>query len=603
MTQAVPPRREVPVEHTWDAYSIYPSDEAWEAAFRELDAGLEGLSRFRGKLDESPALLADALHTSDTMFNTLYKLYVYASMFHEVDTADQEAAAKDSRVRGLSARVYAALSFLGPELLMISGDTLKQWLHQEPRLAHYGHYFDQLEKRRAHVRSVEVEELLGQVSEPFQTATNAHSVLVDADFTFPSATNSQGEAVPITQGTIFALLTDPDREVRRTAFENYADVFLASKNAIASTLAAGVQQNVFTARARRYPSALDAALSAVHIPTEVFHNLIATFRKNLPTWHRYWEIRRKALGYDRLHVYDCKAPLTQAKPNISYTQAVDWICEGMEPLGDAYVSVMRKGCLEQRWVDIYPNQNKRMGAFSSGSQGTHPFILMSYNDDIYSLSTLAHELGHSMHSYYTWKTQPPVYADYSIFVAEVASNFNQALVREYLLRNNPDPQFQIAVIEEAMSNYHRYFLVMPTLARFELEMHERTERGEALTAESLMELMTELFKECYGEKMAVDEPRVGITWAQFPTHLYSNFYVYQYATGISGAHALAAGVAAGKPGAAENYLNFLKSGGSMYPLDALRMAGVDLSQPEPVDKAFANLADLVERLATLLNVA
>lgn len=602
MTQNVPPRSEVPIEHTWDAYSIYPSDEAWETAFRELDESLGGLSRFRGKLQESPAILAEALHTSETMLNTLFKLYVYASMFHEVDTADQEAAAKNSRVMGIYARVVAALSYAAPEMLTLSGETLNQWCQQEPRLAHYGHYFDQLEKRRAHIRSTEVEELLGQVSEPFSTATNAHSVLVDADFTFKPATNSQGESVPITQGTIFALLTDPDREVRRTAFENYADAFLACKNSIASTLAAGVQQNVFTARARRYPSALEAALTSEHIPTEVFHNLIATFRKNLPTWHRYWEIRRKALGYDTLHIYDCKAPLTQAKPEISYAQAVDWICEGMEPLGEEYVSIMRKGCLEQRWVDIYPNQNKRMGAFSSGSQGTHPFILMSYNDDIYSLSTLAHELGHSMHSYYSWKTQPPVYSDYSIFVAEVASNFDQALVREYLLKNNPDPQFQIAVIEEAMSNYHRYFFVMPTLARFELEIHERTERGEALTAESLMELMTELFAEGYGDKVVVDAPRVGITWAQFPTHLYSNFYVYQYATGISGAHALAEGVAAGRPGAAENYLNFLKAGSSMYPLDALRMAGVDLSQPEPVNKAFANLSEIVERLAVLLEV-
>jgi oligoendopeptidase F len=590
MAKTIPPRSEVPVEHTWDASSIYPSHDVWEAAFQQTDARLTNLSQhFEGKLGSSAGTLADWFETSAQIENTLWKLYVYASMFSETDTADSEAAAREARVRGLYARVLSAIAFAEPELLQIPAATLTAFQQSEPRLAHLGQYFAQLERRKPHIRSAEVEALLGSVQEPFSTAANAHSALADADLTFKPAVGSDGATHEITQGTISALLTHPDREVRRTAWENYADAFLAVKNSIGNTLAAGVQQNVFMARARNYPSALEAATGANFIPSTVFHNLIATFRKNLPTWHRYWELRRKALGYDTLHVYDCKAPLSGESPVVPFEQAMDWIEAGMKPLGNEYVSIMSKGVREQRWVDIYPNKNKRMGAFSSGASGTHPFILMNYNDDVFSMSTLAHELGHSMHSYYTWQTQPLQYSDYSIFVAEVASNFDQALVRAHLLESNPDSNFQIALLEEAMSNYHRYFFVMPTLARFELELHERVERGDALTADDMIALMTELFSEGYGGKVEIDANRIGITWAQFPTHLYSNFYVYQYATGISAANTLANGVLRGDEGAVERYLNFLRAGSSVYPLDALKSAGVDLTQPEAVDAAFALL--------------
>jgi oligoendopeptidase F len=366
-----------------------------------------------------------------------------------------------------------------------------------------------------------------------------------------------------------------------------------------------VKQDVFVARARRYGSSLEAALRPNFIPLEVFHSLIATFKANLPTWHRYWRIRKRALGLGELHVYDTKAPLTSAPLALPYQQAVEWICEGMAPLGEEYVAAMRRGLDEQRWVDVYPNRGKRAGAFSMGVPGTHPFIMMSYNDDIFGLSTLAHELGHSMHSYHTRGTQPFVYANYGLFLAEVASNFNQAIVREHLLKRVAPsaPQgrdFEIAVIEEAMANFHRYFFIMPTLARFELEIHERVECGQALTADGMIALMADLFAEGYGPEVAQDRERVGSTWMQFSTHLYANFYVYQYATGISGAHALAEGVLAGQDGAAERYLGFLKAGSSAYPLDILRDAGVDMTTPAPVERTFAVLAGYVERLEALL---
>jgi oligoendopeptidase F len=301
---------------------------------------------------------------------------------------------------------------------------------------------------------------------------------------------------------------------------------------------------------------------------------------------------------ETLHPYDIWAPLTDSNPAVPYAQGVEWIAQGMQPLGDEYVTALRRGCLEERWVDVYPNQGKRQGAFSFGTPDTHPFIMMSYTDNLTSMSTLAHELGHSLHSYFTWKHQPFAYAEYSLFVAEVASNFNQAMTRAHLLKAQTDPAFQIPLLEEAMYNFHRYFFIMPTLARFELEVHERVERGQGLTADDLNNLMADLFTEAYGGEMHIDRDRVGITWATFG-HLYSNFYVFQYATGISAAHALAAPILAGDTDAARRYVEFLSAGSSLYPVDALKHAGVDMTTPQAVETAFATMAGYVDRLETL----
>jgi oligoendopeptidase F len=394
------------------------------------------------------------------------------------------------------------------------------------------------------------------------------------------------------------LLGEEDREARRTAWESHMDAHLAVKNTLASNLSTSIKNNLFTSRARRYPSSLEAALFVDNLPAEVFHNLIDTFRQNLPTWRRYWTVRRRALSVDVLQPYDVWAPLTNKKPELSFDQAVEWICAGLAPLGDAYVSTLRRGCLEERWIDRYPNQGKTDAQFSAGWKGTYPFILMRFDGELSAMSTLAHELGHSMHSYLTWQTQPMIYSQYSLFAAEVASNFNQAMVRAHLLAQNPDRDFEISVIEEAMNNFHRYFFIMPTLARFELETHQRLERGQGLTADDMIELMADLFAEAFGPDVAFDRQRMGMTWATFG-HLYADYYVYQYATGISGANALARRILAGEPGSAEAYLGFLKAGGSLYPLDALRRAGVDLLTPKPVEATFAVLAGLVDRLEKL----
>lgn len=599
--QVVLPRSEIAVDDTWNVEDVFVSPEAWSDEMAQVAAALPELARFRGHLADSPQVLKEWLQTSNELRRRTSKVFLYASMLHNVDTANQTAAGYYGQASSFSARMQAAVAFAEPELLAIGVDQLGRWMEEEPALAVYSHYFDQLDRRRAHVRSAEVEELLSQAGDAFMSATRIHGTLTDADLRFDAALSSMGERIEVVQGNLNRLVTDPDREVRRSAWENYADAHLAVKNTAANCLATGVKQHVFLARARNYASSLQAALEPTYIPEEVFRNLIETFRARLPVWHKYWRVRRKALGYEALHAYDIKAPLTSHKPEVPFEQAIEWIVEGMQPLGAEYVDAMRRGASSERWVDKYPNRGKRSGAYSSGVPGTRPFILMSYNNDLFSMSTLAHELGHSLHSYFTWQTQPLPYSRYGLFVAEVASNFNQALVRAHLLSRNPEPEFEIAVLEEAMSNFHRYFFLMPTLARFELEIHERVERGEGLTADSLIALMTQLFREGYGDEVVIDEQRIGITWAQFATHLYANFYVYQYATGIGAANALAQAVFEQRHGAAENYLAFLRAGSSLYPLDALKLAGIDMSSPLPVEQAFDVLSKMVDRLEQLTN--
>lgn len=599
-TTRLPLRSEVPVEETWNLESIFPDVAAWEAALQQVIAQIPPIAAYEGRLAENPATLADYMEVSEQAVRLGMQVMVYAMLAQSVDVGDQEAASRAGQARAVITHLRAASAFTEPELMGIGFDTLFQWVDTEARLSSYRQYFKELQEQAQHVRSAEVEQVLALASEPLGFSTsNAYSALTNIELPFESARDSEDRTHEIGQSSIGALLTHADRQLRRTAFENYNDAYLQFKNTLSAIQTQALQRDVFNSRVRRYESSLDASMKPNHIPSEVFHNLIATFQKNLPTWHKYWRIRQKALGYDSFHVYDIKAPLTQRKIEVPFDQAVDWICEGMAPLGEEYVQILRDGCTTNRWVDRAQNKGKRQGAFSGGAYDTQPFIMMSYSNDVFSLSTLAHELGHSLHSYYTRRSQPFIYGRYSLFVAEVASNFNQALVRDYLFKTQLDPAFQLALVEEAMSNFHRYFFIMPTLARWELEMHERVEQGAPVNAQIMTERCADLFAEGYGDEVTYERDRSGITWAQFG-HMYMNFYVYQYATGISGAHALADRILAGEPSAAEKYLEFLSAGSSVYPLDALQRAGVDLTSPAPVEAAFNVLAEIVDRLETLV---
>lgn len=600
--RALPLRSEIRQEETWNAASVFSTPTAWEAEYQDVQAYLSTLSAFAGCFHQSATILLTALDAFFQTLNRAEKLYIFASFSAHVDTTDQAAAALASKATTLFGQVLAAGAFLKPEILALDDATLRQWLREHVDLAVYTHYFDDLRRRQAHIRSSEVEALLGQLTDPFSTLeTNARTLTV-AEMHFAPAISSTGQHIPVEHGNMLSLLSDYDRQTRRTAWEHYADGYLSVQQTLASNLAGSVKQFLFLARTRGYISALEAAQAPDNIPAEVFHQTIQTFRKHQSIWHRYWALRRHVLKMDRgqMHSYDLRFPLTQKAPVVSYPQAVDWISQGLQPLGQDYVEILRRGSLHERWVDRSLNQGKYAGAFSSGCSGMHPFIMMGYHDSLKAMSTLAHELGHSMHSYLAWETQPLAYCHYSLFVAEVASNFHQVMVRDYLLRTRPDPDFQLALLDEAMSNFHRYYFTMPILARLELTMYEQVERGESLTANLLNGWFAELLAEGYGGEVAIDPARDGITWATFG-HLYEPFYVYQYTTGIAGAHALAHNVLSGDPQAVSRYLNFLRSGHSLYPLDALLQAGVDLRTPEPLETTFAVLESYIEQLERLLS--
>ena len=600
-SKKLPLRSEVPIEKTWDMESVFPSLKSWEETFKEVEQSLPALKDFKGTLSRGADNLVDWFAIKETLEQKAYKLLIYGHGISSVDANNQEAAAIRDRASSLNAQFNAAISFAEPELLSIGIETLTDWANNTEALRKYKHYFDILAKKSAHVRSDEVEELLSSLADPFSTATRTHGILANTELAIEPVPDPDSDTpIELAHTNYRQLRRDPRRKVRKAVWGNYADAHLAWKNTMANVLSTGVKQQVFQAKARNYSSALEAALHANHIPSEVFHSLIDTYKANLPTWHRYWSLRKKVLKLKEMHIYDTRALIGEGISPLSFDQSAAWIEEGMQPMGEEYVKAMSTGIREQRWIDYAPNKGKRFGAFSMGMQGTHPFIMMSYNDDILGLSTLAHELGHSMHSYYTSETQPWINTDYGIFIAEVASNFNQALVRDYLLNTQTDPNLQIAVIEEAMNNFHRYFFTMPTLARFEMEIHARVEKGEALTADGLIDLMADLFSEGYGPDVVVDRNRVGSIWLQFSNHMYSNFYVFQYATGISGAHALADKVLNEGGKARDNYLSFLKAGSSVYPIDALKIAGVDMTTPEAVEKTFGVLSSYVDKLESLL---
>jgi oligoendopeptidase F len=533
------------------------------------------------------------------------RLATYASLLADQDTGNQSNAALRARAQSLASRFSAAVSFAEPELLAISPMIIGLWLETDKRCQTYQQYFDNLNRRRAHVRSAEVEEALAQSRDALSQPANAYIALTNADLKFMEATRSDGSHVPVALGNINALLDSDDRALRQSAFESYNDGFLSVKNTSAAILAGKVKATAFQAHARRYHDSLEMSLHDYNVTRAVYENVIDACNRHLPIWHRYWEARRKLLRLDVSRPWDIFAPIG-APFTVSYEQAVEWICEGLAPLGADYVASVRAGCTSERWVDSTTNIGKRQGAYSNGTFGCKPFILMSYNPEsgLGGMSTLAHELGHAMHSTWSNEKQPFVYARYSLFAAEVASNMNQALVRAHLLKKSDERNWQLAVIDEAMSNFHRYLFLMPILSQFELYAHQQVEGGKALTADAMSSYAADLFANGYGAAIDMRDSqtrmRQGIAWSQF-NHLYANFYVYQYASGIAAANALADGILQDGTGAArDRYRTFLSAGGSQYPLDALKAAGIDMTSPAPMDRAFGVLEGFVARLEALI---
>jgi len=594
-------RADFPPESKWKPEAVYPTWKEFEADYENALADLPKLSAFKGRLKEGPAVLVDYFQLYERLLQRVIKLYSFVNFAVAVDYADQAPKPYFGQVMGLLGQTAGANAFADPEMVEI-GEKLFEWAEQDARLEIYRHYFHNLLRLKQHRRSAEVEEVLGMLEDPFMQLTQTASELAESDIKFKPAVDSKGQTFPVTQGLLDSNAENPDREVRRTAWENFCDGYAAHINTFASNYLAHVKAQVVDMRVRGYSSVLETQLKPYNVPVEVFHNLLETFRANLPTWHKYWDVKRRALGYEKIHPYDIWAPLVTNPPKLSYADAVEMVAEGNAPLGEEYTSMLREGCLERHWVDWAPNDTKSQGAFSSfGVENLPPLIMMSYNDDVSGMSTLSHELGHSMHTYFISKHQPAIYKlSYpSMTVAETASNTNQAMTRAFLRETRADDeQFQLALLVEAMYNYHRYLFQMLNLATFELEVYTRAEQGKPLSAEILQDLMKEIYAAGYGETMTDDPARTGTTWAQFP-HLYVPFYTFQYAVGISAADMLTSNIRSGKRGAAENYLKFLSVGGSMYTMDQFRLAGVDMTSPEPVRAAFGVLASMVDQVERL----
>jgi oligoendopeptidase F len=530
----------------------------------------------------------------------LGKLIDYAQLQSDTDTTNQQHAALIRRVRTLLTTFNATTAFARPELLALDTALLERFMTEEPALQSYRHFFHELQRQGAHIQSAALEDTLARANEPLALFHDTYRVLTNGELTFAPISDAQGTRHQIARGTIDKVLSSPDRTLRKAAWESYADGFLAVKNTLAMLFCGHVNARTFQAHQRAYPSALAAALDTIPVPTAVYQAVVDSCIDHLPLWHRYWDIRRRALQQEHLEICDITAPLTTNQPDVPYTQAVAWICDGMAPLGDEYVQVLRAGLTHDRWVDIYPNIGKRSGAYSRRAYASpHPFILLNYTNSLIAMSSLAHEAGHAMHAYYTNHNQPYIYSHYTLFVAEVASNFNQALVRAALFQHDPNRDFQVAVLEEALRNVYRYLFLMPILSRFEQRIYEQVEQQQALTANGMANILLELFTQGYGPAFVIDQERAGITWAQF-NQLYRNFYVFQYASGIAAAITLADKVLSGESGAVERYLTFLKAGDSLPPLDALRLAGVDMTSPEPMQHAFRVVERYIDRLDHLI---
>ncbi len=599
MVQALPRRSDVPLEQTWDIASVYQSDDVWEAAYETANAALPELTQFQGRLGESAATLLDGLQVRDCHRTEIGRIREYANMQSKSDLGDQRAATRLQQANNLSSRFTEMLAFFEPELLALDPRRLQTMMTELPELAVYAHSFDVLQQRRAHMQPAAVERVLAAASNLAANPYRTYRTLVNAELPFNTVVDGDGALVRLAQGNVRPLIYHRGRAVRKAAWEAYADAHLSLRNTLANTLTGTFTRDIFFARARDYPTALDAALDASHLPMEVYATLISTCREYLPLWHRYWEIKRRALGVNTLHGYDIDVPIVRTERVIPYDEGRAIVCAALAPLGDEYATLLRRGLYEERWVDWCANEGKLAGAESSGVYGTRPFLLLPYDNSLISVSALSHELGHSVHSAFTWQTQPYIYAYMEDSVTEAAANVNQALVRAHLLATTDDPDFQLEVLGEAMAYFHRYLFLMPVLSQFEVECHARLERGEGLTADGMSACLLALFREGYGPSVTLDAARTGIAWAQYP-HLFLNFYTYKYALGIAAACALADGVLHDGPDAAARYVEFLKAGDSIYPLDALRLAGIDMAAPEPVERAFGVLAGLIDRLDRLV---
>lgn len=591
-------RSEVSPELCWDLSDLYTSDSDWEEAYNRLDTQLKTPKDYSGKLAESGDTLLRAFEYIDSVSREFEKIYVYAHLKHDEDTADSRYAAYVSRALQLGSRMSALTAYFSPEVNAIPEDRFVQLFEEEPNLKQWQQAFDVIRRAREHTLSDKEERLLAQASVPFNTATNTFSMLNNADFPFPTIKGEDGEDFKLSHSRFGKCIESRDRRVRKEAFEAIYATYGQFRNTFAATLSGEVALHNFKAEARGFRNARAAALFENAIPETVYDNLLETVAANRPLLHRYVALRKKLMNVEELHSYDLYVPLSSVDMEISFEEAKKITLEALKPLGDAYNTILQKA-FSEGWIDRADNEGKRSGAYSSGCYDSKPYILISWQNTLDNLYTLVHELGHSVHSYLTRSQQPHPYGDYSIFLAEIASTTNENLLTAYLLGKETDPEKRRHYINKYLDGFKGTVFRQTQFAEFEYRIHEADQAGEALTADFLSNLYGEINREVYGPSLTFDK-EIALEWSRIP-HFYYDFYVYQYATGFSAATAFARSILDTKDkNAVERYLGFLSAGCSADPLDVLQAAGLDMSVPTPIQAACDAFADYLNQLEALL---
>jgi oligoendopeptidase F len=593
----IPTREEISNEFKWHLDDIYPSQDNWESDFRKLKEDLSKVQEVEANFLNSAQNLLNVLQLKDQIGRLLDKLFVYAKMHKDENNANAVYQALTNRIQSLATEVGSSLSFIVPALAECPPERLQQYINELPDLQVYQYFFKELERQRQHILSAAEEKILAQSAEISDAAGTIFGMLDNADFKFPTIKDENGEEVELTKGRYSKFIESQDRRVRQDAFKALYSTYSNFHNTLGSTLDASVKADIFYAKTRHFNSALEASLYDDNISTNVYNRLIEVIHDYIPALNRYLKLRKRLLSISDLHMYDLYTPLIpEYQRTIDYKEAKQLVIKGLHPLGNQYIQLVEQG-FEGGWIDVYENAGKTGGAYAWGAYDTHPFILANYQGKVHDVFTIAHEMGHALHSYFSNHNQPYIYAGYKIFVAEVASTVNEALLMEHLLANSVNLQEKLYLLNQYLEQFRTTVFRQTMFAEFEKIIHQEVENGGALTAEWFSEQYLKLNQLYYGAETVVD-PEIAMEWARIP-HFYSAFYVYKYATGYSAAIALSQKILKEGAGAVSKYLDFLKSGDSDYPLNLLRKAGVDMESPAPVQDALKVFEKLLNEMMEL----
>lgn len=591
-------RNQIDSKYKWNIEAMYPEEEDWKLDYKKAEELGTSFMAFAGRLSESADVMLEAFRTKDEIWKIVEKVFVYARMKKDEDTRVAKYQSMTDKAQILIAETGAKLSFFTPELLEMPEEKLLSYVSESEGLKLYEHVIKQILREKAHVLSKAEENIMAKFSQLTSATNDIFSMINNADIKFGSIRDEDGDLIEVTHGRYISLMESRDRRVRKEAFEHMYAAYEAQKNTLATTYSYNTKTDAVSSSIRKYGSALESALSGDNIAIEVYDNLIDVVNKKLPLIHRYVELRRRALNLDEVHMYDMYTPLAEnPMGEIHYEKALEMIEEGLKPLGNEYIQDMKMG-FKSGWMDVYENKGKTSGAYSFGSYDSMPYILLNYNGRLKDVFTIVHEMGHSMHSYYTRKTQPFIYGGHSIFTAEVASTVNENLLMKHLIKNESDPKKKKYLLNLHIEEFRATLFRQTMFAEFERKTHQAVESGEVLTAEWLCKTYLELNKKYFGEKVAYD-PQISMEWARIP-HFYNAFYVYKYATGYSAAVALSDKILSEGTSARDSYLEFLRTGESDDPIPLLRLAGVDMSRPDPIEKAMMAFEELLDEMEKVI---